>query len=289
MNVRIPALLMILCLVAAPAVAQTPVAAGEQAAATTPPSVPQRDPDRAPDPLEPEFTLTALPTTLRMPAGAFSFRMTHRFNRPLAEGGVGDLAADLFGFDSSAKIGLELRYGIRPGTQATVHRTSDRAIQVLGQHQILRQDDVQPVTLDAIVALEGANNFSEDFGGAIGAVVSHRLTGRGAVYAQPLLVLNSDPRPGEDTDNNHTLMLGIGGRLRLGESNVYIVAEAAPRLAGFDAGVDHISVAIEKRYGGHVFQLNISNSLGTTMRQLARGGPSSEDWFIGFNLARRFF
>jgi hypothetical protein len=282
-------LLMFLCLVAAPAAGQTPPAASEQAAAPTTPPVPQRDPDRAPDPLEPEFTLAALPTTLRMPAGAFTFRMTHRFSRPLAEGSVGDLAADLFGFDGSAKIGLELRYGIRPGTQATVHRTNDRAIQWLGQHEVLRQDDVQPVTVDAIVAVEGANNFSEDFGGAIGAVVSRRLAGRGAVYAQPILVLNSDPRPGGETGDNHTLMLGLGARLRLGESNVYIVAEAAPRLAGFDAGVHHLSVAIEKRYGGHVFQLNVSNSLGTTMRQLARGGPASEDWFIGFNLVRRFF
>ena len=45
----------------------------------------------------------------------------------------------------------------------------------------------------------------------------------------------------------------------------------------------------DKRYGGHVFQFNVSNALGTTMRQVARGGQGYDDWFVGFNLSRRFF
>ena len=43
------------------------------------------------------------------------------------------------------------------------------------------------------------------------------------------------------------------------------------------------------RYGSHLFQLNISNGLGMTMGQLARGGTGRNDWFIGFNLSRKFF
>jgi hypothetical protein len=35
--------------------------------------------------------------------------------------------------------------------------------------------------------------------------------------------------------------------------------------------------------------LNFSNAFGTTMGQIARGGPVSKDWFLGFNISRKFF
>src|SRR5262245_30031577 len=108
------------------------------AQATTPPASAAQtqgepDPDLKFNPGQPDFTLSALPTTLRLPSHKFVFRLTHRFTRPIASGSVGDFFADLFGFDSSSKVGLELRYGLRPGTQVSVHRTNDRAIQFLGQ------------------------------------------------------------------------------------------------------------------------------------------------------------
>ena len=40
--------------------------------------------------------------------------------------------------------------------------------------------------------------------------------------------------------------------------------------------------------GGHAFQLNVSNSFGTTLGQLARGGAPG-GWYIGFNIARKFY
>jgi hypothetical protein len=53
--------------------------------------------------------------------------------------------------------------------------------------------------------------------------------------------------------------------------------------------VTHGSFAIEKRAGGHSFQLNVSNSFGTTMAQIARGGFDNDDWYLGFNISRKFF
>jgi len=273
----------------APALGQTTEPLPTTVSATGGRPAVQFDPDLRVDPVEPEFALASLPTTLRMPDGKFVFRLTHRFSRPIAQGDAGDFLADFFGFDSSAKVGLELRYGVRAGTQATVYRTNDRSIQLLAQQELIRQRDSGLLTAHAVLAVEGADNFSDDFGVAVGAVLSRRLNERGVLYAQPLVVLNANPLPGEDADHEHTVMLGLGTRLRLGASRVYVVVEAAPRLVGYDAGVDHISVAIEKRYGGHVFQFSVSNNLGTTLRQLARGGPAGEDWFVGFNLIRRFF
>ena len=53
--------------------------------------------------------------------------------------------------------------------------------------------------------------------------------------------------------------------------------------------MNHATFAIEKRAGGHAFQLNFSNGFGTTMGQIARGGTSNDDWYMGFNISRKFF
>src|SRR5580765_1101575 len=92
--------LVLVCVLSAASIAgaQTPTAP-----ATPAQSGP--DPDLQLVPAEPDFTISALPTTLRMPAGKLSFRLTHRFTRPIASGSVGDFFADFFGFDSAAQIG----------------------------------------------------------------------------------------------------------------------------------------------------------------------------------------
>ncbi len=38
-----------------------------------------------------------------------------------------------------------------------------------------------------------------------------------------------------------------------------------------------------------MFQLNFSNGFGTTLAQVARGASSNNDWYLGFNLSRKFF
>lgn len=250
---------------------------------------------------EPDFALTALPTTLRLPQGKFGFRITHRFSRPIAGtcpdsgpkpdgcGGVGAFVENFFGFDSSSKVGLEVRYGLRPGTQVSLHRSNDRAIQLAGQHRLLTQSDSTPVTVDLLGAIEGQNNFRETHTMTLGAVVSYAETDRGALYAHPMLLFNSNPASDTVVDDNHTVLLGLGGRLRLGQSDMYVVAEAAPRLAGYKPNVDHIAFGFEKRSGGHVFQLTVANAFGSTLRQVALGGPGNGDWFLGFTLSRRFY
>lgn len=268
----------VLMLLPAIGLAQTPAA---------PPAAPEHsNPDVRVDPLQPDFNLAALPTTLRMPARKWAFRVTHRFTRPLGEGDFGDLASDLFGFDSTAQIGLELRYGLMPGTQIGIHRTSDRTIELFGQHNFLNERDGAPLGLDAIVTVEGANNLRDHHQAALGAVISRNVGRRAALYAEPLWVANSSPF---DTGaRNDTLMIGLGGRLRIRPST-YLVAEITPRVSGYDPGVNQVSFGLEARAGGHLFQLNVSNGFGTTLGQIARGGISNNDWYIGFNIARKFF
>ena len=251
-----------------------------------PPDQPaETDPDARVDPLQPDFNLAALPTTLRMPVHKLAFRVTHRFTRPLAQGDFGDLLSDFFGFDSAAQIGLELRYGLTRGTQVGVHRTSDRDIQIFGQHSFLTERDGKPIGLDALGTFEGANNLQEYHRSTLGALVSRNVAKHAALYAEPMFVINSNPF---ETGDNNTLMLGLGARVRIRPS-AYVVAEYTPRLAGFDPGKSQMSFGFEGRAGGHLFQINVSNGFGTTMGQLANGTISYDNWYIGFNIARKFF
>ena len=249
------------------------------------PQAERADPDARLDPLQPDFNLAALPTTLRMPRHKWAFRITHRFHRALGEGDLGDLASDFFGFDSSANIGLELRFGLFRGTQLGVHRTSDRTIQLFAQHNILNQRDGARLGLDAIATLEGQRNMRGEHQAAFGLVASKGFGRRLAVYAEPIVMTNSNPF-GEIEDT--TLLVGLGGRLRVLPS-VYLLGEITPRLVGVDDGVDQVSFGIEIRPGGHLFQINVSNGWGTTLGQITRGAISNDRWYIGFNISRKFF
>src|SRR3954451_8458500 len=140
----------------------SPAAAQDPAAAAPPAQPATSDPDVRVDPLQPDFNLAALPTTLRLPEHKLAFRVTHRFARPLGRGDFGDLLSDFFGFDSGAQIGLELRYGLLPGTQIGVHRTSDRTIEIFGQQNLMQQKPGgHPLGLDVIATLEGLNNMRD--------------------------------------------------------------------------------------------------------------------------------
>lgn len=281
--------------------AQTPAAqaAASQGAAPQAPAPPPEtaapapdpgdvaDPDARVDALQPDFDLAALPTTLRMPVHRLAMRITHRFNRALGEGDFGDLASDFFGFDSGAQIGLEVRYGLARGTQIGVHRTSDRSVQLFGQQSLLTQREGTPLGLDAMATFEGADNLHTRHKGALGLVASRKVGRRAALYAEPFAVVHSNAAAGQGEERN-TLMLGLGGRLRVRPST-YLVAEVTPRLAGFEPGVNQVSFGLEARAGGHLFQLNVSNGLGTTLGQVATGAFNNDNWYIGFNLARKFF
>ena len=242
------------------------------------------DPDRDPNDSQPDFYVATLHSNLRLPRGSWNFRLTHRFSTPLGQGDIGDLAGRLFGLDGGAIIGLDLKYGLFPGGAIGVYRTSDRTIQFTGQYNAIR-DGNGPVGVGVVLSVEGTDNFTDVYSPGIAVVISRELGDRGAVYLQPSFISNTNFGV---TGDDSTVMLGIGGRLRFAR-NSYVFLEGSPRLSGFDPGDTLISFGFEQRYGGHVFQLNVSNGFGTTLAQVARGGSSGNNWYLGFNLARKFF
>lgn len=239
-------------------------------------------------PAEPDYTLASLPTGLRLPTFKSAFRVTHRFLRPVGAGDFGDLTGDLFGLDAGAQIGLEYRFGIIKNGQVGLHRTSDKTLEFFGQYSLLRQTKGFPLDVTALVAIDGTNNFQDSYTPVVGAILSRKVGEVAALYVEPMWLNNTNSLPKQVVDNNDTFGVGVGARIRI-RPTVYLVGEVTPRAGGYKPGSNQASFAIEKRAGGHVFQLNVSNGFGTTLSQIARGAQNSDDWYLGFNLSRKFF
>ncbi len=259
---------------------------------TQEPAPPQEPPDDDAeiDPAEPDFVVVNLPTQARLPGGGWAFRVTHRFSRPLGDGSFKDLASDLFGFDAGGLIGLELRYGVARALQAGLLRTSDRTIQLSLQRDLLRAAD-RPFGAALFASVEGLDNFGEDHAPGAALVLSRRLGGRGALYAIPAVVARLPVGFEEDADTETAFLVGLAARVRFSENGA-LLAEYTPRLNAPDdeeRPFRHpVSFGLEKKMGGHAFQLNVSNTFANTLGQLARGGVSS-GWYIGFNISRKFY
>jgi len=252
--------------------------------ALAPSAFAQTDDDASLKLAEPDFNLMALPTALRVPKGGSAFRVTHRFLRPLGDGDFGDLTGDLFGLDSGAQIGLEYRVGVMKNTQVGLHRTNDKDLMLFAQYGLVRQGQL-PMDVSILGSVDGTNNFKDSYSPTVGVILSRTMGDAAAIYVEPMWVNNTNILPKDLTDDNDTFVVGLGARLRF-LPTAYLALEYAPR-TGYKPGDDHISIGIEKRAGGHSFQLNFSNSYATTRRQLALGG--GESWYLGFAIARKFF
>lgn len=259
------------------------------------------------DPAEPDFVVINVPTNLRLPRYKSNFRLTHRFAGNLRSGTFSQNAANLFGLDQGAIIGFEFRMNVARRVQVSAFRTNfDRTIQLHGAYDVVRQRGAMPVSITALASIEGTNNFQEDYAPAVGAVVSHKLGTRIALYAAPIWVghTNASLAPidhdhdheggeGEEHDDAppheraNTLIVGLGARARL-TSTVYVVGEVTPRVDGYAPGEVEYGFGVEKRVGGHAFALTFTNTFGTTFSQLARGGNANA-LYLGFNLGRKFF
>ncbi|MGE3956381.1 MAG: DUF5777 family beta-barrel protein [Vicinamibacterales bacterium] len=243
----------------------------------------QDDDDTVLKPAEPDFTISSLATNMRLPQGKLTFRLTHRFQGPVNDSGIGEL----FGLDAGAQMGVEFRYGLVKGGQIGFYRTSNKTIEMFGQYSLVRQGSL-PFDLSARVGVEGTNNFQDSYSPSISAVISRRLGDAGAIYVQPMWVNNTNTLPAEVVDDNDTISVGIGARIRI-RPTVYLIGEVIPRVSGYTPNKNQATFGLEKRAGGHMFQLNVSNGFAVMPAGLSRGAFSTDNWYLGFNLARKFY
>lgn len=248
---------------------------------------------------EPDFALINLPTTRPLRLWKQNFHLTHRFLGNLRSGSFTENLGNAFGLDNGAVIGLEYRIEPIKNVQAIVYRNSaDKTIQFSTQIDAVRQRGAMPVSVSLIASVEGNKNFGwgagdghDHTGGtahhykspALGASISRTFSDRAAVYAVPVWVHHSLV---SDLPPRDTFVLGTGARVRVTDS-VYLVGELAPRLGGYKPNKNSFAFGFEKRSGGHMFLLTLTNSYSTTFAQIARGGfPTT--LYLGFNLGRKF-
>jgi Membrane bound beta barrel domain (DUF5777) len=248
-------------------------------------SSPDEDDARA-QPMEPDYRIVNLPTTLRLPRHGSNFTLTHRFNGDLTEGTFLDQLSTLFGMDNGAAIGLEYRYGIARHVEAVAFRTNiEQTIQFTGKFDEWRQGEKSmPLSISPFIAVEGQLNFRENYATSLGTSIGRNIKNRVQVYAVPWWVMNSAAGTGV---YRNTVALGMGGRFMI-HPRLFLVGEVTPRLGGYTPTDEEYSFAVETRVGGHVFQLNFSNSQQTTFGLLSHGG-SNDKLYLGFNLSRKFF
>jgi hypothetical protein len=243
------------------------------------------DDDAAFRPLEPDYSLINLPTTLPLPLHKSNFHLTHRFGGNLRGRSFGDNASDFFGIDEGATIDLEYRFAILKHLEIGGSRTNfARTVEFFGKYDAFHQSSKVPIGISGLISIEGTNNFRQDYAPALGATVSRTLGNVIAVYGVPVWVHNSAASLGVTRD---TFMIGVGGRLRVLKT-VFVVGEVTPRVAGYMPGDNEYGFGIEKRVGGHVFMLTFTNSFVNTYGQIARGG-NPDSLYLGFNLSRKFF
>ena len=297
MSLHVRAVAVVVCLLAGVAWPAGPALAqpAQQPQAAPPPTQTNVD-DRQLRLAEPDFTLVNLPTSLALPLHGGNFRLTHRFLGNLRQGSFSQQLGNLFGLDNGAVIGLEFRYAPVRNLQVIVHRSSlDKTWQFAGQYGVVRQGAGRPLAIAAIASVEGTRNFRSGTSStddpvaghrspAFGAVLSHALGDRLALYAVPMWVHHSAALPEGHRD---TGFIGVGGRARI-RMKVYVVAEVSPRVGGYTPGSPEFAFGLERRAGGHMFQLTFTNAIATTFGQVSQGGfPTTI--YLGFNLGRKFF
>ena len=285
-----------------PAHAQTPAdppsAQPPAATATAAQAAPDDDDDAKLRPLEPDFTVINLPTTLPLPFhAAGNFHLTHRFvGVNFAQQSFSEIAENLFGFDGPAIIQLEYRIAVMKHLEAIVARTNfDRTVQFSAKYDLIHQDGPQLFGggVSLIASVEGGNNFRRHdvnnldigYSPALGASLSHTVGKVAAVYVDPIWVHNT-VRDGNPNRAN-TFYVGLGARVRI-VPGTFVVGEVSPRVTGYGPGNAEFAFSLEKRVGGHMFSLVFANTQATTFGQIARGG-NPETLYIGFNLARKFY
>lgn len=260
--------------------------AAQNAASTARQTAADEDDDAVLRPLEPDYTLINLPTTLPLPLHKGDFRLTHRFNGNLRGRDFGAEASSLFGIDEGATIGFEYRFAVARHVEAAAYRTNfNRTIQLYGKYDAFHQSARTPIGFSALVSVEGTNNFRDQYAPAIGATISRGIADKVELFIVPMWVHNSAAGTGVTRE---TGLVGLGGHVRV-LPTVYLAAEVTPRLGGYVIGDPEYGFGLEKRVGGHLFELTFTNTTqGTTFAQLARGGfPDS--LYLGFNLSRKFF
>lgn len=260
----------------------------------------------------PGITLSTLPTTQTLETGIFAYRIAHRW-RGNVDGGF----AQLFGLDAGARMLTQLTFAFTDNLNVTLARTSENAtFEFAAKWRFLREknDGTVPFSAALVAGLDWATRKqltgvleeldrtdSERFHWFGQVALSKKIGERISVLLVPGVLLNGNAQV---EDEDALITIGFGAKFEIiPDFSVFI--EGVPIVSGaetaevlgvprFEAGEqvfnDAFTLGLEKRVGGHVFHVYVTNSLGLSTNQYMSGGNFDfleGDVRLGFNIYRR--
>lgn len=284
----------------ATAAPQTPT---QVATAPTPAAVQRETPSNVYRPAD--VRAINLPTAMPIEKGSLWTDFTHRF--PFGEP---TNSSALFGLDTIAMPSFGFIYGLTDRIQIGAYRSpSDlgRPIQLHIGASVLNEQNGDPISLMARVALEGRDNFKRNFTTSFEATFARSVTRHAQVYFVPTVSVGDRPigfAPDQNLPGETAVALGTGLAVNV-RPTVALMAEANMRVneksryvtefSGIHRPVFGFAVQKVSESRKHSFTLSFTNGHGTTFsqRSMTRGLIGADDGWngltIGFNLSRRLF
>ena len=237
--------------------------------------------------------LINLPTTTTMEKHDVLFRISHRFIPKTDSGYDG-----FYGLDGPAVVFASLGYGITDNLGITLGRSNLFQEWELSASWLIAKQG-QTVHLPFSAALHaGLVWASQRLGGLsrwdgrnfkvdLQLSLSRQVTRRWSLLAVPSFSTNTNHWA---LDSTGTFALGLGTRYMF-LKDLSVLVEWIPVLSGYKNVQNGWGMGIEKKIGGHVFQLFVVNSFGMTSDQFPPGGDLRIDDFdfrFGFNIFRIF-
>jgi hypothetical protein len=227
--------------------------------------------------------------------GILDFRISHRF------GAINQGGKNFFGLDN-AFTRLDLDYGITDKLMVGISRgTYEKEFTGFLKYKILRQStglSNMPISLSYVATAfirtrdvfdPNASDFvKQNFLYAQQLLIARKFSDYFSLQLMPTMVhYLSTPAV---TDKNYQFSMGIGMRQRISK-RVNITGEYYYQLTPFDGYSNSLAFGFDIETGGHVFQLHLTNSYGTTERTFIHettGKWGDGDIHFGFNISRVF-
>lgn len=227
--------------------------------------------------------------------GILDFRISHRF------GAINQGGKNFFGLDN-AFTRLDLDYGITDKLMVGISRgTYEKEFTSFLKYKILRQStgaSSMPISLSYVATAflrtrdvfdPNASDFvKQNFFYAQQLLIARKFSDYFSLQFMPTMVhYQSTPTV---TDKNYQFSMGVGMRQRISK-RVNITGEYYYQFNPFEGYSNSLAFGFDIETGGHVFQLHLTNSYGTTERTFIH--ETTDKWgngdiHFGFNISRVF-
>jgi hypothetical protein len=225
----------------------------------------------------------------------WAFVIMHRFGR------INSGIDDFFGLDVS-NIRFAMEYGINDNITVSLGRNShEKLYDGFIKYKLFKQSTGvknMPVTITgfssvAIRTLENPNFAEDDFNSKLAythqLIVARKFSPELSLQLIPSFVHRNKVM---ENQKNDIFALGFGGRVKLNK-RLSIIGEYYYRITEEEANEfnDSMGVGLEIETGGHVFQLNFTNSRSMVEKGFITetdGDFFNGDVHFGFNISRVF-